>query len=195
MINRTASDTNAYIWRKSEYWEAGYFWQGYADGTSNWQLSEYSFPLSLRVFRGGMMLLRAHDSASESANRPRSLLIQDESVTDRETAENLVYAKLNELKNEKVALQQLKVLKIDALPVPGETVSLDLAGLGVDDDFLTQQLTLKFDGGNPCVSFMLALGDRLEDLSAYIIKLKNEAATLQVNGLVVDDEVYLIEDI
>jgi hypothetical protein len=195
MINRTASDTNAYIWRKSEYWEAGYFWQGYDNGTSNWQLSEYSYPLSLRVFRGGMMLLRAHDSASESANRPRSLLIQDESVTDRETAENLVYAKLNELKNEKVALQQLKVLKIDALPVPGETVSLDLAGLGVDDDFLTQQLTLKFDGGNPCVSFMLALGDRLDDLSAYIIKLKNEAATLQVNGLVVDDEVYLIEDI
>jgi hypothetical protein len=148
-----------------------------------------------RLYGEGMLLLRITDSDSVTLFRQRSVLIQDSSVTNRQIAEVIMQTKLAELKDEKNALQNLRVLKLDSLPATGTLIDIELPAFDVDDSFLIQSIIIDWNGGNPCTGYTLSVGDKTEDLAEYISKLKNDAATLQTNGLVVDNAVYPVEDI
>jgi len=182
VLIKNGDASNTYRWFHDNGVGGGY---AYSTDGNTWSLGSGPTP-AFKTKYGEPVVFKAVSNDSINTYKQREIIIVDSSIKTYRAARYLAYAKLNELKEKKREMRNLVVLDPTDIPMPGETITINLGFFS--DDFFVEGVDIELEGGAKGVmKVSLQLGMTLTEFTKAFGQLKAELKDERLKDLFAQD--------
>jgi len=150
----------------------------YSSDGLTWNAVTNTNAFCFKTYYEAPVIVRVADSYSKQVYRTREEVITDSNITDINTAKKIAQARLDEMKDNFVELDEIVGGNVYPIPNVGELLGVNIPRLNVNDKFEIKEMNFEFKGGQEITGIKFRLGDTVTKLFLYLSNLKK---TLDLN--------------